>query len=227
LKQAWESYWSRIDATRLRRQSHSKRRMMAVLHDFLRPGMRVLDAGCGSGWFTATFSDLGLVATALDYSPEALLRAMELAGERAEYVTGNLLDPELVRRLGRRFELVFTDGLLEHFPVQEQVLLVSHLRALLVPGGVLATFVPNLLSPWQLIRPLMMPGIREKPFLPDGLRRLHAGMRILRFGGLNVLPTRLSPERLLGARFGMILYALATEPDGRTGGEPEGDGPPS
>jgi SAM-dependent methyltransferase len=208
LKQEWENFWKNSSRERLARMSHSKRRMLDVLRPHLRPGMRVLDAGCGSGWFTATFLDLGLDATALDYSDEALAVARDLCGGRGRFMAGDLLDSALPSILQDRFDLIFSDGLFEHFVPSDQDRIMANFVALGGPRATIATFVPNLLSPWQLIRPFMMPGIREKPFLWKGLRRLTRDLDMLASGGLNVLPVRASPERLLGSHLGMILYAI-------------------
>lgn len=47
---------------------------LRLLRDLLRPeaGTSLLDAGCGSGWFSAAFSDLGLAVTGLDPDRRAL-----------------------------------------------------------------------------------------------------------------------------------------------------------
>ena len=206
--EAWNRLWDRVEPARIERMSQSKRRIMDVLGRYLTPGMRVLDAGCGSGWFTKTFCDMGMQTTALDNSPSAVRLAQLLSSGRAECLRDDLLDPQLPKRLTERFDLIMTDGLFEHFSAIEQRRIMDNLRALCAPGGHIATFVPNLLSPWQLIRPFMMPGIQEKPFLLPQLIALNHGMQVLERGGLNVLPLRLSPE-FAGPAFGMILYTVA------------------
>jgi len=211
MKQEWNSFWRGSDVKRLAKMSHSKRRMLDVLRRYLKPGMSALDAGCGSGWFTATFLDMGLSATALDYSKEAVELARQLSHDRAQYIVDDLLDPALPQRISARYDVIFTDGLLEHFPLAEQEKIMANFKSLLAPGGYITTFVPNLLSPWQIVRPFMMPGIKEKPFLLPQLERLNTGMRVVEKGGLNVLPLALSPERALGSSFGMILYTIATD----------------
>jgi hypothetical protein len=73
-----------------------------------------------------------------------------------------------------------------------------------------ASFVPNRFSWWRLIRPLVMKNIKEKPFTLEILRALYQkhGLAVVRDGGLNVLPIGLSPERWMGSRLGMLVYAL-------------------
>jgi len=213
----WNAYWSRSEGGRFTRESWSKRRILERLDPYLRPGARVLDAGCGCGWFTGRFLRAGCRVTALDRSEEALRIARDATGGGAEaYIREDLLDEGFGERRRGGFDLVFSDGLLEHFPPEKQRRIVSNLTAVLAPGGVLATFVPNALSPWRLLRPFLMPGIHETPFRAAPLRNLHGGLEMIEWGGLNVLPFRWSPERVLGRRFGMLLYVLAGRRDGRS-----------
>ena len=184
--------------------------MMHVLQPFVRPGLRVLDAGCGSGFFSKYFLSMGCEVTALDYSDGAL----EIVRKRTEgkckaYLKEDLLDPEWGRKHALQFDLIFTDGLFEHFDVQDQQRILGHLKEAKTREGLIATFVPNRFSWWEIVRPLVMPGIHEEPFTPDALRRMHGEFTLIRSGGLNVLPFVLSPESLFGDTLGMILYCIA------------------
>ncbi|NNE09407.1 MAG: class I SAM-dependent methyltransferase [Gemmatimonadetes bacterium] len=207
----WNGYWKQAKGGRFTRVSWSKRRMERILRPHLASGMDVLDAGCGSGYFSAFFQGEGCRVTALDRSEEALAIAREVTGNAAaEYTTDDLLDTAFGAARRETFDLVFTDGLIEHFEPDVQRRLVANLIACLRPGGLLATFVPNLYSWWSLARPLVMPGIYEKPFRRAPLRALHEGdgLALVEEGGLSVFPFAVSPE-FLAPRFGMIRYALA------------------
>jgi SAM-dependent methyltransferase len=66
----------------------------------IRPGMRVLDLGCGAGDATFVAADLvgpGGSVVGLDYSPEALARARLRAGRRGlaqvQFIEGDMHDP--------------------------------------------------------------------------------------------------------------------------------------
>lgn len=215
-KSDWDGFWDHAGGGRFTRVSWSKRRMERLLAPHLAPGSRVLDAGCGSGYFSARFLDLGCRVSTLDASPEALeIARLATRGRSEEYLQEDLLDASFAGRHRERFDLVFTDGLFEHFTPPEQKTIMDNLAASLRPGGVMATFVPNLLSWWTLIRPFFMRGIYEKPFRASALRSLHGDLATIGEGGLSVLPFRLSPERLLAARFGMLLYHLARREENR------------
>lgn len=64
---------------------------------FVRPGMRVLDVGCGSGAIAVTLSlELGIAVLATDISCEAILVAAgnaERLGARVSFAAGDLLEP--------------------------------------------------------------------------------------------------------------------------------------
>jgi SAM-dependent methyltransferase len=207
---SWDRFWARGRAGGSGRVSWSKRRILAVLAPYLLEGRRVLDAGCGSGFFSKHFCDAGLMTVALDYAPAALERAAALTSGRARTVAADLLSPDLHVRLEGPFDIVFSDGLFEHFAAGDQDAIMRGLAGLLAPGGLIITFVPNRWSPWQLIRPFFMPGIREDPFTFSGLGDLYRrnGLDIIEAGGLNTFPFRLSPDRLAGRAFGMLLFAV-------------------
>jgi len=203
----WNRFWSgqaRTDGP----VSWSKRRILKVLDPHLLPGARVLDAGCGSGFFSEFFCGRGMTVTALDYADQALELTRRRTGDRAALVRMDMLTEPLSGRPGAPFDLIFTDGLFEHFSPSQQDAILQNFLSVLAPGGRIITFVPNRWSPWELIRPWFMPGIDEKPFVLSGLRDLHVrnGLKILADGGVNTFPFRISPDRWLGRAFGMLLF---------------------
>jgi len=206
--QNWNSFWDKSQNTQA---SWSKRRILSVLDGHLNSGMTILDAGCGSGFFSEYFCDKGLNVTALDYSENALNLTKKRTLNRAQIVKADMLDQNFGAHLNQQFDLIFSDGLFEHFSNVDQNIIMQNLKSVLAEGGYLITFVPNLFSPWTIIRPFLMPGINEKPFIRKKLSGLHEknGFRIIRTGGVNVLPWKVSPENLLSRYFGMLLFCIA------------------
>ena len=208
MKGHWDRFWGKHE-TGARPPSYSKQRIMAVLSRHLKPRMRVLDAGCGSGFFTGFFANNGCATTAVDYSERAVELARRAGDDRAHCVVADLLSPGLPLRFDATFDLIFTDGLFEHFSGQDQLIIMGNFLKMRSERGIVATFVPGRYSAWRIIRPFLMPGIKEKPFTMERLRSLNADLSILEEGGLNVLPLPWSPDRRLGRVFGMILYVIA------------------
>lgn len=206
----WNHFWGRAQSQRFSKISWSKQRIMDVLRPRCKPGAFALDAGCGSGFFTKYFCDQGLSATALDYSENALKMAEESTSGAAKLVRGDMVNDFLSDTLTDRYDIIFTDGLFEHFSNEDQDKIFKNLTSVLKLGGFIITFVPNRWSPWELIRPFFMPGIEEKPFVLQGLVDLNRrnDVAVVQSGGVNVLPFLISPE-FLGPYFGMLLFTVA------------------
>ena len=209
----WNRFWKADKINASDRVSWSKRRMIRVLEPFAREGKKVLDAGCGSGFFAKYFCDHQMETVALDYSEDALRIARQKTGGRVRTVRADLLTKDVVDAVGSRFDVIFSDGLLEHFSGGDQDTIMRHFIQMLAEDGVVITFVPNRWSPWQLIRPFFMPGIDETPFVLRDLTALNRrhGLRVLEQGGINVVPFPCSPDALLGGIFGMLLFTVASK----------------
>jgi len=102
-----------------------------------RPGMRVVDLGCGTGELTAeAHRVLGARETlGLDSSPAMLERARPLAGGGLTFLQGDIAD-----FAGEGFDLVLSNAALHWLPGHEALL--GRLTRALSPGGQLAVQVP-------------------------------------------------------------------------------------
>ncbi|UFQ14024.1 MULTISPECIES: class I SAM-dependent methyltransferase [Streptomyces] len=127
----------------------------------LRPGSRVLDAGCGTGRALPALRDAvgtsGVVLGA-DLTP-AMLRAAKKAGrDRA----GQLLLADVARLplLTESLDAVFGAGLIAHLPHPAENL--RELRRVVRPGGLLALFHP--------IGRAALAARQERRITPDDLR---------------------------------------------------------
>ena len=109
----------------------------ALLAPYLRPGMRLIDCGCGPGSITADLAEAlapGLVV-GIDLRADALAQARGLAGERG---LGNMAFQEasiysLPYRDGA-FDAAFTCAVLQH--LADPVAALREIRRVLKPGGV-------------------------------------------------------------------------------------------
>lgn len=97
---------------------HTTRLCLERLESYIKPGMEVLDLGCGSGILSAVALLLGAKsATAVDIDPNAARIAREnarcngIADERYRIFAGNVLtDEELVRTLSdRQYDLILAN----------------------------------------------------------------------------------------------------------------------
>lgn len=210
---SWNNFWKGTNIGPNSKISWSKKRIINLFSPQVIPENWVLDAGCGSGFFSNFFAESGMRVVALDNSEVALQACKKLCKNDIECLNEDLLDQNLGKNLKNKFDLIFSDGLLEHFNLRNQRTILKNFSEMLKPGGRIVTLVPNKFSPWQLIRPFMMPGIIEFPMTLKQLVRLNrlCHLKILSEGGLNVLPISFSPEKLLGRSLGMLLYTVSTK----------------
>lgn len=95
---------------------------------------RLLDIGCGTGEHALLAASLGLDATGVDLSPEAIGQAARKASDRrlpSHFVVGDALD------LGEwaPFDTVVDSGLFHVFEDDQRVQYVKSLHSVLRPGG--------------------------------------------------------------------------------------------
>jgi trans-aconitate 2-methyltransferase len=102
-----------------------------------RPGMKVVDLGCGTGELTRLAHErLGAAETrGIDASPAMLARARAHAGPGLSFTAG-----DLARFEGRGLDLVLSNAAIHWVP--DHAALLARLAACLAPGGQLALQVP-------------------------------------------------------------------------------------
>lgn len=113
--------------------------------------LRVLDAGCGDGYWLVTLQEtMGLSLSGVDYNPLRVERARQAApGIPVRCLS--LMDYSVEERLddGRidaeRFDVILCSQVIEH--IADDMGLLHKLHALLVPGGTLILGTPNQGSP--------------------------------------------------------------------------------
>jgi SAM-dependent methyltransferase len=109
----------------------------------VRPGMRCLDLGCGTGAFTRRLQPLGFFLTGLDISPRSINRAKSLGG--AEYVVGDITACPLPTS---SYDVVVMSGVLHHiFSTDVRVQSLREAWRMLKPGGHFFSYDPNAWSP--------------------------------------------------------------------------------
>jgi 2-polyprenyl-3-methyl-5-hydroxy-6-metoxy-1,4-benzoquinol methylase len=205
----WDNFWKKHHPGKP--ASWSKRRIINILSNYIKPGMNVLDAGCGTGFFSSYFISMGCNVYSMDYSDRALSIAKDVTANKARaYIKADILDETALKGIDIKFDIIFSDGLLEHYSKEEQDRIIGNIKAVKKEQGYIVNFAPNRFSLWSMIRPFVM-DIKERPFILRELLDLHARNRLksIANGGINVLPFRVSPERLLARHFGMLFYCVA------------------
>ena len=109
-------------------------RFTAAFWDFTGyAGKRVLDVGCGPGWYTVRYALGGAEVQAIDLTPAAAAIAekyLRLRGVPARVQVG---DAEAIPHPDNHFDLVASSGVLHHTPDHEQAF--RECFRVLAPGG--------------------------------------------------------------------------------------------
>jgi SAM-dependent methyltransferase len=168
-----------------------RRRLRIVCHDLLHAdemdGRRVLDVGCGTGWFSREIERAGGRVVALDIG----LKLLEKTGEKcaAARVAG---DACRLAFADHSFDIVVSSECIEHTVDPRQAL--AEMCRVLKPGGLLVVTVPNELWRWAEVVARVF---KLRPYeglenwlwqsqLVDALRR--GGMTVEETRGVHLFP---------------------------------------
>ncbi len=128
----WES-----PAGKLRWQRRVKM-LSSVLHDH----DRILELGCGTGYFTRELVKLNVHVTAIDISPELI--AVAKSGIRSDNVSFEVQNAYEMTYESNRFDAVIGSSVLHHLEIEKAV---TEIYRVLKPGGMIAFTEPNMLNP--------------------------------------------------------------------------------
>jgi 2-polyprenyl-6-hydroxyphenyl methylase/3-demethylubiquinone-9 3-methyltransferase len=130
---------------------------MTALLPLLR-GLRVLDAGCGSGWYSERFANAGAHVTACDVTPAFIEMAQARLGPRATILRHDLTQP-LAFAADESFDLVFANLAFDYLPDLSPVL--AEFARVLARGGWALFSMGHPLADWVFLA-------RERIRLIDG-----------------------------------------------------------
>ncbi len=108
----------------------------------LRPGMKMLEPGCGRGEFLKNFKDLGLDVYGIDISPEAINYASNYHIKICD------VEKESLPFKDETFDVLYSKSFIEHLYYPERYLSEAH--RVLKPGGKLITLVPDWESNYKI-----------------------------------------------------------------------------
>jgi len=132
------------------------KRRVEMLKGRLEPGNKVLELGCGTGYFTRELVDTGAEITAIDISPELLEEA------RREISTGNVefkIDNAYIMSFAEAtFDHVIGSSVLHHLEIRPAL---SEMFRVLKPGGSIAFTEPNMMNP-QIALQKNIPSIKRR-----------------------------------------------------------------
>ncbi len=139
-----EFYWN--SATSAGLKGSLRRADWIIQKASLSSGRRVLEVGCGTGFFSEIFSKTGTQLDALDISPELLQKAQERCGGRVHFELG---DVEALKFADETFDAVIGIRVLHHLDMDPSF---KEIARVLKKGGAIAFCEPNMLNPQIMIQ---------------------------------------------------------------------------
>jgi SAM-dependent methyltransferase len=131
-------------------------RRVKMLSSHLRPGMTVLELGCGTGYFTRELARSGADIVAIDVSPELL-----------QIAKANYSAPNVRYEIQNAYELSYSDAVfdsvvgssvLHHLEIEEAL---REIYRVLKPSGTIYFTEPNMLNP-QIAIQKNVPWVKRK-----------------------------------------------------------------
>lgn len=102
-------------------------------------GKRVLDAGCGDGWYSAKMVTAGADVVGIDYSARGVAHAQSIV-QGAEFREASITELPFD---DASFDRVFSFQVLEHLPFEQVDAGVREIARVTKPGGMMIVSVPS------------------------------------------------------------------------------------
>ncbi|MBU4512611.1 class I SAM-dependent methyltransferase, partial [Patescibacteria group bacterium] len=99
----------------------NKKKLIETILKYSNQGGAILEAGCGSGVTTIHLSLLGYQAVGVDIDEDMVKFAKHIAGEVAAPASFNLGNIKNLSDIDRVYDVVFSNGVLEHFSDEDIV----------------------------------------------------------------------------------------------------------
>ncbi|MFA6537149.1 MAG: methyltransferase domain-containing protein [Patescibacteria group bacterium] len=117
---------------------------METLTDFIKPGQKVLDLGCGNGRLLELLQDKNIQYLGMDNSVE-LLRLARQKYPEANFAVGDFLTLEKNEVLqNQEFDVIFLISSFNHLPKENQEKVLRQIKKFLKPNGLLLMINWNL-----------------------------------------------------------------------------------
>ena len=132
------------------------RRRVGMLKEKLKTGSKVLELGCGTGYFTRELVDTGAFITAIDISSDLLGEARkEITASNVEFRIDNAYGMSFA---GESFDHVVGSSVLHHLEIRKALFEVYRV---LRSGGHIAFTEPNMMNP-QIAMQKNIPAIKRR-----------------------------------------------------------------
>ncbi len=131
-------------------------RRVKMLSSILHENDRILELGCGTGYFTRELVKLKVHVTAIDISPELIeVAKSEIKSENVSFEVQNAYE---MTYGSNQFNAVIGSSVLHHLEIEKAV---TEIFRVLKPGGMIAFTEPNMLNP-QIALQKNIPWLKRK-----------------------------------------------------------------
>jgi len=149
------------------------RRRVKMLTSHLKPDMKVLELGCGTGYFTKEAAQSGAAITAIDISPDLLDQAKsEISLPNVDFLIENAYQMNFD---DNTFDAVIGSSVLHHLKIDSAL---KEIFRVLRPGGTIHFTEPNMLNPQialqkniSLLKKMMGDSPDETAFFAQSLKK--------------------------------------------------------
>jgi SAM-dependent methyltransferase len=134
----WDWHWLNWEQRKVMNDWTERRaqEILSMVRGLHLPHPRIIDFGCGRGWFTERLADLG-ETHGIDLSPEGIAAAQARRSD-IRYIAGNIYDADLPKNY---FDVLVSQEVIAH--VENQPRYVERACEVLKPGGFLIITTGN------------------------------------------------------------------------------------
>ncbi len=126
----------------MRENIYGSLKRLEWMRSFLRPGDRVLEVGCGTGWMiTVPLLEDGVDIRGIDLDRPSVEFGKKLLSQRG--LSPNRLRTVDLRSVPGRFDVIITSEVLEHLEDKTRFVLLRAVQNHLAKGGLFLVTVPN------------------------------------------------------------------------------------
>lgn len=145
----------------------------------LRPGMRVLEIGCGEGGVLKAFIEAGCTGVGVELDPPRVEDAKkfmpdEVASGKLMLVMRDIYQVDIEKELGGHFDIILLKDVIEH--IHDQPRLIGWMKQFLKPGGIIFFGFPPWYMPYGGHQQMCRSWISKLPYIHLLPRFMYRGL---------------------------------------------------
>lgn len=94
-----------------------------------------IDIGCAYGYFTNIFSKYSNHTLGIDFCTKRINHAKKSKSDVLDFIEIDLLDLDLDRKINKKFDIAFTNAVIQHIPTSKQSIAFENIAKILNDGA--------------------------------------------------------------------------------------------